>query len=120
KSLVTWAKSAHEKKPADAGALLRAVEQGAQQRGKALPAEAREWAVELTGALLDAESANDRRLGAELTAALRLTEQEAKALALAASAKQPDAVRGECMSALIALDAAKHAAALGKILTDDS
>jgi putative heme-binding domain-containing protein len=54
-----------------------------------------------------------------LTASLRLKEQEEKVLALAASAKQPDAVRNEAMNALIALDAAKHAAALGKVLTDD-
>lgn len=120
KTLVEWAKVAHKDRAGNAGVLLRAIDQGSQQRGAALPDEAKTWANDLTASLLDSTAEGDRRLGAELTASLRLKEQAAKVLALATSSKQPDIVRNESMNALIVLDANEHAEALGKILTDDS
>jgi putative membrane-bound dehydrogenase-like protein len=97
-------------------ALARAVEQGTQERGGRLSEAARAWARELTGRLLAAEGAGDIQAGIDLVGALRLVQFQPRLLELALSGKTPEGPRQAALDALIALDARKHAAAVGQVL----
>ncbi|HEX8200226.1 MAG TPA: dehydrogenase, partial [Isosphaeraceae bacterium] len=65
-------------------ALLRAVQQGTQERGVDLDEEVRRWGGTVARRLLDAPEADRRRAGAELAGSLRLVELEAPLAALTA------------------------------------
>lgn len=99
------------------GALLRAVSRGLQERGVGQTAEAAAWAGELTTRLLDSRREAEVQRGTELAGELRLAAQQARLAALAGAGSAP-AIRQAALSALLTIDAGRHAALAGKVLTD--
>ncbi len=97
--------------------LLRALDQGTQERGSRLEGAAQAWAEELTGRLLEA-SPGHVQAGVDLVAALRLEKYAAKVADLAASPKTPEGPRQAALGALMALDAGRYAAVVGGVLAD--
>jgi putative heme-binding domain-containing protein len=111
--------SAHEPKNLSAqSALLRAVERGTQERGRALSAETKIWVGELIGRLVKSERDQDVRLGCDLIISQRVTTMEPTLLELAAKGSTPK--RLAAMDALLKLDQAKHVGSVAKPLDDEA
>jgi putative heme-binding domain-containing protein len=98
-------------------ALFRALDQGTQERGGKLDGAARTWAEELTGRLL-AGAPGDVQAGVDLVGALRQEKYQPKVAELALSAKGPEGQRQAALNTLMALDAGRNAAVVGKVLSD--
>jgi putative heme-binding domain-containing protein len=98
--------------------LFRAYEQGMQERGAPLSDEARLWATVLTHRLLSSASANEVTAGITLAGTLRLPDTQPKLVALAGSAKSPEAQRVAALNSLVAIDPTNHAALLGRLVAD--
>jgi putative heme-binding domain-containing protein len=99
-------------------ALFQAFEQGTQERGGSLSAEARECATDLAHRLLASTRPREVTAGITLAGSLRLTSAQEKLIALAESPKAPEPQRVAALNSLVAIDAAKHVAVLGRILAD--
>jgi putative heme-binding domain-containing protein len=98
--------------------LLRAVQQGTQERGGKLSSEAGAWATDLTGKLLAAKENDLLQLGVDLANALK---QENTQPALTALVKRKDAaekVRQGAMQALASIQPKAHVALLAGVLVD--
>ena len=98
--------------------LFRALERGTQERGAALSAEARSWAVGLTQELLDSKNAGEVQAGVELVGSLRLADQQERLTTLATNLAMAEPLRAAALTSLNTLDARKNAAVLGKVLAD--
>jgi putative heme-binding domain-containing protein len=98
--------------------LLRAVQQGTQERGGKLSSEAGAWAGDLTGKLLAAKENDLLQLGVDLANALK---QESTQPALTALVKRKDAaekVRQSAMQALASIQPKAHVGLLAGVLVD--
>src|SRR5262249_42559292 len=91
---------------------------GAQQRGAALPADARDWGAGLADKLLESKAPGHLSLGAELVGSLRLESPQKKLVTLAKSAAAGLEERRAALEALASIDAGRHAATLGGVLAD--
>jgi len=116
--------SLRDRKPSpglsDQAAALRAVQEGLQERGKALGDEAKAAAVGLTAALLDSPQAADVVAGAALAGAFRLPGVTGRLEALATSGQAAEAARAEALAALSAIDPAASSAACRRVLAEGS
>ena len=101
-------------------ALMKAYQQGIQERGGQLSADDRKFALVLTTALLDSPHANEVLEGIGQAAAFRLDGVRDKLAALASNGKAPEPNRLEALSALSAIEPKSAAPMLGKALTDSS
>jgi putative heme-binding domain-containing protein len=99
-------------------ARLRAYEEGTQERGGTLEAEARAWAEELSPQLLASANSADRLNGIELAGRLRLAAAEGQLREIAASSKLSEKHRVAALNSLAAIDAKKHIASIGRVLAD--
>jgi putative heme-binding domain-containing protein len=116
--LLEWVRK-HE--PKDIGfqaALFHAIEHGTQERGAALDPAVRAWAAELTGNLLADKNTGLVQTGIELVGALKLGEHQGRVAEVALSTTVAEGQRQAALSTLADLDARRHAAVLGKVLTD--
>jgi putative heme-binding domain-containing protein len=98
--------------------LVRAVQQGTQERGGKLGVEAAAWAGDVTGKLLAAKENDLLQLGVDLANALK---QESTQPALTALVKRKDAiekVRQSAMQALASIQPKAHVALLAGVLVD--
>jgi putative heme-binding domain-containing protein len=117
KGLLKFCMGSH---PTDLGyqaELVRAFDRGTKERGAKASADFRSWATEVTDQLLSSKNAGEVQRGAELTALLRFDAQQARLVALATAVGTSEAVRQAALNALAAIDAIKHAATLGKVVT---
>jgi putative heme-binding domain-containing protein len=99
-------------------ALFQAFEQGTQERGGTLSAEARQWATDLAQRLLASANGNEVTAGITLAGSLRLASAQDRLIALAGSVKGPEPQRLAALNSLVVIDPTKHVALLGRILAD--
>jgi putative heme-binding domain-containing protein len=99
-------------------ALFQAFEQGTQERGGTLSAEAQQWAVDLTRWLLLSTKTSEVTAGVTLAGSLRLASAQDKLIALAESAKAPEQQRVAALNSLVLIDPARHVPLLGRVLAD--
>ena len=97
---------------------FRATQRGMQARGAALPREALDWAVKLCDSLLASPIGDLTKAGAEIASSLRLGSKQEALLKIARDAKKPDDVHVAALTALVAIDPAKHLGLLGSIVRD--
>jgi putative membrane-bound dehydrogenase-like protein len=98
--------------------LFRAIERGTQERGKVLDKDVKEWAGELTDKLLLSKKPQELQAGIEIAGLLKTNSHQERLIELATTNKTPDGPRNAAMTALVSIDARKHAATIGKVLTD--
>ncbi len=107
--------------PQDLGrqaALFRAIERGTQERGGKLVGPVRAWAVDLTDRLLASKHGPDLQAGIELVGVLKLKDQQGRLAEIAVQRETPEGQRKAALDALANLDARRHAAVLGGVLSD--
>jgi putative heme-binding domain-containing protein len=99
--------------------LLRAIQQGMQERGAPLADEARQWAEPLAGKLMAAPQGDLQMLGIELAKNLKLgLAQEALLAVVGRRELNEDPRRAAAAAALVAIDAKAHVASFGKLVND--
>jgi putative heme-binding domain-containing protein len=98
-------------------ALLRAVQQGTQERGGRLSAAAQRWGEELVGKLLAARDANLLLTGIEQAGALKVAGAEEQLVRLTGKGR-PEAQRRAAVTALLALDGPRQIPLLARLLND--
>lgn len=99
-------------------ALFHEIEHGMQERRAPLPEEARAWAVDLTGRLLDSKHGPDIEAGIKMVGDLRLTDHQKHLEELARRRAAPEGQRKAALAALASIDAKQNAALLGGVLGD--
>ncbi len=108
-------------KPDDLGhqaALLKAIQQGMQERGAPLDEPARAWAVGLIGRLIAAESDADAKAGIALAGALKVDAAQEALVALARDRKATEARRTAVLGALAGIDPGRAVGPLAEVLSE--
>ncbi|MBL8798092.1 MAG: c-type cytochrome [Planctomycetia bacterium] len=100
--------------------LLRAVQQGTQERGAGLSNEAVGWATDLVDQLLAAKENDLLQLGLDLTGALKLQKSQGAVVGVVQRKDAAEAPRRAAMTALVALDPKAHIGVLAGVVTDAS
>jgi putative heme-binding domain-containing protein len=95
---------------------LRAIHGGLQERGGALPADTRVWAVELATSLLASKAPAERSHGTELAGEFRLAEVKESLIGLARELAAPEEQRLKAFQSLMAINADEAVAPLGEVL----
>ncbi len=98
------AAAARGKGPADELAVLRAIQQGAQERGGALDAAARVRAAELADRLLAARSPGEVALGVDVVREFGFREKAQTLKAIVERSSQGDSTRMHALKTIIAID----------------
>jgi putative heme-binding domain-containing protein len=106
--------------PRQQAGLFKAIQQGTEERGAPLPEAARHWADQLAGQLLKSKLPEDIQAGAELAKSLKLGTAQDRLATVAEQKTAPEAQRQAAFEALLAIDAARHMALLGRTLEDAS
>jgi putative heme-binding domain-containing protein len=99
-------------------ALLRAIQQGTQERGGRLDPAAQEWAAALVRTLIASARDDEALAGFELAGALKMTPLRDDLIALADSRPSPEPRRAAALAALATLDPAAAIGPLGRALGD--
>jgi putative heme-binding domain-containing protein len=100
-------------------ALLRAIEQGTQERGAKLSEAVRGWAQELAQQLLSSGQIKDVNTAIDLAGAFKLESLQKPLAEIAGSRERSDVgQRSAALNALVAIDARRHTALLGRITAD--
>jgi putative heme-binding domain-containing protein len=97
-------------------ALLKAIQQGTQERGAKLGDDVRAAALDLSLALLDSSKGDEVALGIGLTNSFRLREATGRLEAIAGDRRAPEPRRGEAIAALVTLDPKGAIGPLGRVL----
>jgi putative heme-binding domain-containing protein len=100
--------------------LLKAIQQGMQERGAPLMPEAQKWGASLAGTLLRSRSRNEFLAGIELAGSLRLKETNAVLLKTAVNQEEAADRRAAALSALVAIDPGASIGFIGGILGSSS
>ena len=99
--------------------LLRAVEQGMQERGAKPGAAVRAWAQELAQRLLASGQAKDEQTGIEIAGNFRLEALQKPLAEIAGSRERNDlGQRSAALNALASIDAKRHTPLLGRLAGD--
>jgi putative heme-binding domain-containing protein len=98
--------------------LFRAFDHGVQEGGRRLDAAANAWGKELIGRLLAAKSGELMQSGIELAGSLRLADLADRLAVLAGSPAAAEGARKAAIDTLLAFDASRNAAAVGRVLGD--
>ncbi len=104
--------------PSEQVALLKAIQQGTQERGGALGPDARSLASDVVGSLLGSAKEDEVKAGIDLAGSLKL---EGTRDTLAAVVDRPDAPsprRASALAAMVALDPSGSVAMLGRLVRD--
>jgi putative heme-binding domain-containing protein len=108
-----------EKFPAPARVvLLKAIQQGTQERGAALGPDARALAADVAKTLLASSNGNEVQAGIELAGSMKLAGARDTLATVVAGRGAPVPRRTSAMAALVALDPNGSIAALGRLLGD--
>jgi putative heme-binding domain-containing protein len=110
-------------RPDDLGhqnALLRAVQDGTQERGAQLAPEARPWAEAVATKLLASKDGRLLQAGLEQALTLKLASAKPRLIEIAEKKGEDENRRATAFQALIALDAKSQIAPLGQALADAS
>jgi putative heme-binding domain-containing protein len=99
-------------------ALFRAIEQGTQERGVKLAEPVRAWGVDLVGRLLASKNGRDVESGIKLVGELRLLDRQKTLVEVAEKRSSPEGQRRAALEALAQLDARRHAAVIGGVLSE--
>jgi putative heme-binding domain-containing protein len=118
RELVAFVRDRHGADLARLAGLLKAVQQGTQERGTALGAEATALASESAHSLLDSARGDDVQAGIDLAAAFQLQTAWDRLEALALGARVGEPHRVAAIAALVAIDPRRPVAVLGRILAD--
>ncbi len=119
-SLVRFVAGTDATHPNAQAALLKAVQQGLQERGAAPSDATRGLALQVTGKLLDAGRANEIQTGIALASAYKLHETQEALKSLGNKPRTDEATRKAALAALNALAPQEATAVLAHILTDAS
>ncbi len=106
------------KGPKEQVALIKAIEQGAQERGAKLGPEARGLASQVALALIESADDEDAQAGAALAGSMKLEATRAALAAIVDRKHVPAPRRGSAMTALVAIDPAGSTSPLGRIVRD--
>ena len=106
------------KGPMEKVALLKAIQQGTQERGGSLGPDLRGQASELAKTLLASSNGNEIQAGIDLAGSMKLAGTKETLASVVESPKAPTPRRKSAMTALIAIDPAGSVARLGRILKD--
>ena len=98
--------------------LLKAVEQGTQERGGPLDEPRRAFALELFGALLSSTRADEVQAGINLATTFRLPAMRERLESLAKEAATPEAQRTAAVTALVGIDPKGTVPLLARLLDD--
>ncbi|MBX6315164.1 MAG: HEAT repeat domain-containing protein, partial [Isosphaeraceae bacterium] len=110
-------------RPDDLGhqaALIRAIQQGTQERGGALSPPARDWAVSIIRRLIASAQDSQAKTGLELAGSLKLSEIQEAVVAVAKDRQASEARRAAALTALSQIDPQAGLAILGRILDEVS
>jgi putative heme-binding domain-containing protein len=100
--------------------LLKAIQQGTQERGDKVTGTLRQWAEQLVGMLLrDAKSANVVA-GAELAGSIQIPQLEQTLVAIAAKNNRDEKEREAAVDALMAMNPSKHMTLRENLLNEPS
>ena len=98
--------------------LLRAYQQGLQERGAPLPDEARTYAESLAGSLLDSSTPGEIKAGIEVAGTFRIEGIRDRLVKLGTSKSVEEATRGEALAALQGINPAIAEPLLSTILAN--
>jgi putative heme-binding domain-containing protein len=98
--------------------LLKAIQQGTQERGGALGADARGLASEVARTLLASANGGQIQAGIELAGSMKLEGVKDTLVKVVDARRGPSDRRKSAMTALVSLDPGGSVAALGKILRE--
>lgn len=108
-----------QKLPAAAqGAVVKSVQQGLQEAGRALGQTERAWAEKHALKLLASAEADQQQTGIEIAGSLKLAPAQTALLELATNAKNKDAQRKNAVAALFAIEPLKYVGVFEPLLTD--
>jgi putative heme-binding domain-containing protein len=96
--------------------LIRAIQQGTQERGTAVTPAVQGWADKLARTLLGSGWPDDMQAGAELAAQLKIGAVQRPLATLLVDRRAPVALRRAAAEALNALDSTENARFLGSVL----
>ncbi len=99
-------------------AILKAIQQGTQERGAVISQEARQWAVELTATLLSSDQLTQINAGIDLASSFRLSEAIDPLGLLVERATIAEASRIAAINSLMSIDPTKATATVGKVVAD--
>jgi putative heme-binding domain-containing protein len=105
---------------AQQAALLKAVQQGLQERGGAPGTRVRDLALDVARTLLDSSQGDEVKAGIQLTGAFAIRDLQARLAALAGDRSADEATRSSALSTLSTLAPRDALPVLGKILGDPS
>ncbi len=120
KALLTFARSEHPADVRHQATLFKAIQQGTQERGGKLSADARQWGEGLAKDLLAAKDADSIQAGAELAGSQQMASMRGALVTLAQKKELPEAQRQATIDALMAINSKGHLDLLGLILSDAS
>jgi putative heme-binding domain-containing protein len=109
-----------EKNPSAQVALLKAMQQGTQERGGSLDPKVLTFAADVAKTLLASTNGGDVQAGIELAGSMKLEGAKETLAMVVAGKKSPAAQRTSAMTALVALDPTGSVASLGTILKDSA
>jgi putative heme-binding domain-containing protein len=119
----TWALDLAKKKYAKnlsaQGDVLKAVIQGAQERGIKLGDADRAAASKIVEALIDSAPALASLVGAEVAGTLKIASAQPRLLALVSQSTTAEPLRKTCIASLVQIDAKGTIAPLARILLND-
>ncbi|HZZ80326.1 MAG TPA: PVC-type heme-binding CxxCH protein [Gemmataceae bacterium] len=119
----TWAlefaRTQYAKNQAAQGDVLKAVIQGAQERGIKLGDADRAAASKIVEALIDQAGTLPSLVGAEMAGTLKVASTQPRLLALVSQPTTAEPLRKACITSLVQIDAKGTIAPLGRILLDD-
>ena len=115
--LVSFARG-DEFPPAARVVLLKAIQQGTQERGGTLGPDARGLAAEVARALLASSDGDEIQAGIELAGSMKLVGVRSTLATVVDGRSGPAPRRNSAMAALVSVDPAGSVATLGRILRD--
>ncbi len=115
--LVAFARRAEFEPPAKV-ALLKAIQQGAQERGAALGPDARSLAADVARTLLASAKGNEVQAGIDLAGSMKLGATRAALAGVVADRAGPTPRRASALAALATVDPAGAVATLGPLVRD--
>jgi putative heme-binding domain-containing protein len=118
RQLLALVRAHHPDQLGKQAALFQSVEQGVQERGAALDADALAWGKELTDKLLASSDGGEVRTGIRIAGSLRLKDTQPKLTAIAGEKSPLEHLRIEAVKSLALLDERKHVPLFGRILAD--
>ena len=99
-------------------ALLKAIAQGGQERGKPLTPEARGWALDLARRLIDAEADKPALAGIELAGTLKLVELRETLATIGLDRDGAEPRRVAALDGLVAVDPSTSVEPIARVIAD--